>query len=159
MIYVECYADETLVQVVTKLPRRQIGHELKGKYGVAERLVSRSNVVGMIDEDPGKSQPRYLNGLHVAREIEEFGLRLLSDPRRGNHVVLLQPRLEEWVLTASQRNLVDIRDFGLPRNASELHGIGKSERPKLEKLFGELDRLRSPWLTNLGILLIDAHRS
>jgi hypothetical protein len=38
MIYVECKPDATLVQVLTQLPRREIVHELKGKYEVVKRI-------------------------------------------------------------------------------------------------------------------------
>ena len=76
MIYVECKPDGVLVRHVADLPRRQVGHEIQGKGAVCKRLMNSRDLVAMVDEDPGKTQPTYMRHLSLSREIAHMGLKL-----------------------------------------------------------------------------------
>ena len=123
MIYVECKADEALVRTLTGLPRREVIHELKGKPEVVNQVRSRSNTRGLVDEDPQQLQPPYLERMRIVQYMPERGLRVLGDGARGNHLVVLCPRLEEWIVRAAREAGVDLGRYGLPNNPLELHKV------------------------------------
>ena len=75
----------------------------------------------MIDEDPGSIQHRYLGSLTTKDDLPEVGLNLLEDDRKHNLVVILRPRLEEWVLAAAGESGLNVDDYGL--NARRLHRV------------------------------------
>ena len=115
MIYVECKPDELLVRQVTNLPRRQVIHEAKGKGGVFNRLMRYRNLVAMVDEDPGATQPTYMRHLSLNQDMANLGLRLYFDSSRNHRVVVLCPRLEEWLLRAAGDLEFDMeRTYRLP---------------------------------------------
>ena len=153
MIYVECKPDQKLVQLASGFQQREIIHELKGKYGIAARLGDQRNASGMLDEDPGKHQPSYLTKLHVSDEIIDAGLKLLKDTARGNQVILLMPRLEEWVLRAAHDVDLDVIRLGLPRNPNRLHEEINLDIRKFERLLRELESNNSFRLKALGNLI------
>lgn len=138
MIFLECDADETLVRTITGLSRREISHELKGKFGVAAQLRGRRDCIGVIDEDPGKNQPAYLSGLIEQQNLSSENLKLLFDTPRNNYVVLLCPRLEEWIIRVTHHARLHMADYNLPDDPDRLHGIAKSELDKLERLVNDL---------------------
>lgn len=138
MIFLECDADETLVRTITGLPRREISHELKGKFGVAARLRGHRDCIGVIDEDPGKNQPAYLRGLTEQQNLSSENLKLLFDTPRNNYVVLLCPRLEEWIIRVTHHARRRMADYNLPDDPERLHQIAKSELNRLEQLVNDL---------------------
>ena len=153
MIYVECKPDGVLVRHVTDLSRRQVGHEIQGKGAVCKRLMNSSDLVGMVDEDPGKPQPRYMRQLSLRQKRVDLGLKLYYDRRRNNRVVVLCPALEEWLLRAVSDMGFDIERYGLPRRANALHGVINSDERKIEKVLSDLTDSKSPRLLELRRLL------
>lgn len=148
MIYVECKPDEILVRAVTGLPARQVIHELKGKYGVAAQLRKRNSARGMLDEDPGADQPSYLGGLQIVQDqdLPAQGLRLLRHAARDNLVIVLRPKLEDWVLRAAREAQVDVSNYNLPTDARNLHsqinhGLDRFQR--LVEALQEAPRIQS----------------
>ena len=134
MIYLECKANQTLVQVLIQLPRREIVHELKGKYEVAKRIGSARNALGMVDEDPGQDQPPYLTTMRVLRDMRDRGLKVLQDASRSNRVVILCPTLEEWIIGAAREARLDLRSYNLPDTASSLHRVINQDLRRFERL-------------------------
>jgi hypothetical protein len=150
MIYVECKPDQTLVQVVTGLSIRQVTHEFKGKGEVMNQLARTTNSVGLVDEDPGKTQPRSLMAMRMVQELSERGLLLRQDSR-GNRLVLLRPRLEEWVVVAARDARVPPHQFNLPDDPRRLHAVINLELRQFENLVQALSS--TPRLTALRQLL------
>src|SRR5687768_14074220 len=114
MIYVECSPDEALVRITAGLPKRDIIHE-QGKFEVLRRLARSQGLQAMLDEDPASIMPSTLKRMRVEQELNEAALRLMLDPRKSNRVILLCPRLEEWVIGAAREGQKNIEDYGLPR--------------------------------------------
>ena len=138
MMYVECKPDFLLAQSVTNLPKRQIEHELKGKYEVCKRVSARRDCKGMVDEDPTSPQPVYLTRLDLSEEIPEHGLKAFSDPRRNNLIVLLCPKLEDWILRAATEARLDVDGYGLPNRPSALHRVINVDLRKFDRLLADL---------------------
>ena len=150
MIYVECKPDGVLVRQVTGLPNRQVVHEIQGKSAVFKRLMRGRYLVGMVDEDPGATQPPYMKQLSLSREITHLGLKLYLDRSRNNRVIVLCPRLEEWLLRAVRDTGLDIETYRLPRRANALHSVINSDERKIEKVLSDLTDYESPRLLELG---------
>ena len=127
MIYVECKPDGVLVRQVTGLPNRQVVHEIQGKSAVFKRLMRGRDLVGVVDEDPGATQPPYMKQLSLSREIAHLGLKLYLDTSRNNRVIVLCPRLEEWLLRAVRDTGFDIGDVPIaepPKRTSQSDQLG-----------------------------------
>ena len=153
MIYVECKPDGVLVRHVTDLSRRQVRHEIQGKGAVCNRLKKNTDLLAMIDEDPGKTQPTYMAQLSLSREIAHLGLKLYLDRRRNNRVIVLCPRLEEWLLRATTDLELNIENYGLPRRAKAFHDAINLDERKIQRLLTDLTDGASPRLLELHRLL------
>ena len=130
-LFVECKSDETLAAALG-ISRREIEHAL-GRGAVCLQLARRTNVVGMVDEDPGSAVPAYLRSL--AEQSRAYGLRVLADKDRLNRVVLLSPRLEEWLVQAARDSGLKMSDFGFDSDSGvRLHG-------EINQRLGSLQRL------------------
>ena len=140
MIYLECKPDFTLVQALTQLPKREIAHELKGKYEVMKRLSTSTNGRAMVDEDPGTIQPAYLTKMQVLQDLPQRGLRVLEDADRGNLAVILCPKLEDWVIRAAQDAGIDMSNtrYNLPNSPTRLHREITFDLRKFERLVDDL---------------------
>jgi len=124
-IAVECYPDE-VVLCALGVPRKQLLHEAR-KGEVFNWLKKTPGGVGMVDEDPDSAQPRDL-GNYQQKEASE-GLRLLA--RRGNSgqkLIMVCPRLEEWLIQRAVICGINPRGYYLPRTAKELHDIPRYEQ-------------------------------
>jgi len=136
LLYLECYPDEKLVTVLGKT-RKQFEHA--GDIGgVCTLLKKHSGKLGLVDEDPGKPHPNYLKDLQFVSET--YRIKLLTDPQRDNLVLVIRPRLEEWVVWMARQHDLDLkRDFGIPaRTGPELHGVINQHLPKFERLIQRL---------------------
>ena len=153
MIYVECKPDGVLVRHVADLSRRQVRHEAKGKGGVFNMLLRSRDLVAMVDEDPGKTQPRYMRQLSLSHEHADLGLKLYLDSRRNNRVIVLCPRLEEWLLRAAADLELNIEDYGLPRRAKAFHDTINLDERKIQRLLAALTDGASPRFLQLRRLL------
>ncbi len=130
MIYVECYPDQALVHALG-IVRKEITHA-HSKGNVCNRLVKVRDRFGMIDEDPASSQPSYLRKLKEQWRQNE--VKLLYDGALNNFIIVLCPRLEEWILKAAKECNVRIEEFGLPASAHELHKTIGSNIANFKKL-------------------------
>jgi hypothetical protein len=155
MIYIECDPDFALVKCIANVPRRGIDHELKGKGEICNKLASQSNCKALIDEDPSARQPRYISRLRASgreREITEHELKLLRDSS-NNCLIMLCPRLEDWMLRTAREVGIDVRDYGLPHDAKRLHSEININLDKFEKLLEALKSKGSERLKALRSLL------
>jgi hypothetical protein len=120
-VLVECYHDTALVRALG-ITLRQIGHE-HGKGNVLRQLAKQDGAaVGIIDADPGKqnSNPgefeKYRNE-HTAQGLQRLVHR--SDQRKI--LILVNPTLEEWLLSRAKEQHIQPREYGLPEDARSMH--------------------------------------
>lgn len=138
MIYVECKPDEALVRHLTGFARRQVAHEFKGEHEVCKRVRAQQGSKGLVDEDPGSPQPPYFGETILAVDRPELGLKVFDDKRRANRIVVLRPKLEDWILDTARGVSVDVRQHNLPNRPSQLHGVINANLAKFERLLEEL---------------------
>ena len=105
----------------------------------------------MIDEDPNAAQPPYLGTLKLISD--QGGIRVLRDNERNHRVIILQPRLEEWIIATAQAGKIVMEDFGLSQRGNELHREINSRLPAFAKLIEALLASENPRLIRLRDLL------
>ncbi|RME39302.1 MAG: hypothetical protein D6793_01270 [Thermoflexia bacterium] len=124
VIAVECNADRSLLEVLG-VPRRRIRHA--GNRGEVCNFLARGIApIGLIEADP--HDPSGLPRLLRDRSLKEISGDLQVYQGAGWTVIVLYPRLEEWVLKAAEETGVDPTDFGLPDNANALHRQIRTQR-------------------------------
>jgi len=120
---VECDPDLALVETLATPSRRRNKHA-GGKTIVIRNLMrTYENSVGMIDEDPGSIQPNDLQRFTETNRLQREQIRIRHHNQRNNRLIVLCPKLEEWILGACTEAGIDIRDYNLPNNPNQLHEI------------------------------------
>ncbi len=153
MILVECKPDETLLRVLG-VPRKEIRH-CRGKSVVCNEVRRAGNTLGLVDEDPGRPPERVLRA-HRPEEKAEQGLTVFQ-VGTGGEIIVLCPRLEEWVLDAAREVGLEPKQFGLPDSGGELHRIVNQHLDKWERFIRAIQERRSPRFQLLKSL-IEARR-
>ncbi len=96
-IIVECKPDEKLVRVLG-FTRIEVAHQAN-KGDVCNHLMKSEIQLALIDEDPNSGQPKHLKNFDV--QEEKFGVRKLRSDKLNKTILVLRPRLEEWILSRS----------------------------------------------------------
>jgi hypothetical protein len=136
MIFVECKPDLLLVQKITGISKKEILHS--GNKGEVIKNLSRSkNSTGLIDEDPGDSQPKYIASMLLLKHDRHSDLKIYKD-NKNNFLVVLCPVLEEWILKTAGLEKIKMTDYNLPGNASRFHKIINLNLRKFEMLLESL---------------------
>lgn len=139
-ICVECYADEKLVtSLQPEYAKRILHHGGKGDIVNYLRKASTTAGIGLVDEDPGSTQPRDLRTNYI--EIESTGaIRYYRHREKSScFIVMLCPRLEEWLLARARAAGIDRMAYGLPDTGERLHEYAHYERePKFEEFMKRL---------------------
>ncbi|UCF17262.1 MAG: hypothetical protein JSW59_07330 [Phycisphaerales bacterium] len=124
-ILVECYPDAAILRVLG-VPRRQLSHQ-RCKGEVVKRVLRVVCSTGLIDEDPGSGQPRHLNNYKQVQADE--GLRLLAHrDDRSRRLIVVCPKLEDWLIGRARSSGIQPEDYGLPGDPDRLHAIPRYER-------------------------------
>ena len=124
-VLVECYPDWEVLHVLG-IPKRQLLH-VPSKGKIINRLKDLPGAVGMVDEDPNSARSRDLDSYQESPGAE--GLRLLT--RRGSggqRLIVLCPRLEEWLTQRAKSSGIKADDYGLPSDPDRLHSIPHYEQ-------------------------------
>lgn len=149
MIYLECYPDKALV-VALGISKKEIYHS-GSKGNVCKNLKKNSKSKGLIDEDPSSAQPSYIGKL---KDLSyEYGIKLLHDNNTQNHLIILCPKLEDWILKAAKEAKVNVKDYSLPDDPYELHKIININLDKFILLIEDIKKKRSKMLQSLETLL------
>lgn len=116
MIVVECNSDQYLVNA---LGFRKVRH-CTGKGDVLRFVEKREVVIGIIDEDPGKSQPSNLTRF---RKIDSHGsLSLFVNSQNEKcKLIKISPDLEGWFLERAKKNGISLKEYRLPDTKEGLH--------------------------------------
>lgn len=149
MIYLECNPDKALVMAMG-VHKKEIYHS-GGKSNVCKNLAKNRKSIGLVDEDPYSPQPSYIGKLKI--KSNEQAIKLLYDENARNYLIILCPKLEDWILKAAKEAKVNVEDYSLPDDASELHEIINIKPEKFLRLIEDLKKKKSKMLKNLETLL------
>ncbi|RMF29668.1 MAG: hypothetical protein D6765_04190 [Bacteroidetes bacterium] len=149
MIVVEGKTDKELL-IALGMPKKLV--KVAGAKGRVCNYLRKSGSrfrFGMVDEDPeGQAQPPLMERMQVVEE--RHGVRVLEDPGSGNRLLVLCPRLEEWVLQAAKGVGVSVNEFGLPPDAREFKKLPTTRRlDDLRRLVRHLHERKSPPIRHL----------
>jgi hypothetical protein len=149
MLLLECKPDEIVARRLGRTRRECVHHNDKGR--VCNVLKKTEGLTGMIDEDPRAAQPPYLETL---KEISnDHDIRVLQDSKRGHSVVIVCPRLEEWLIKTAAESGLKMEEFGLSDRGNALHREINSRLPALEKLLDALLEAKSKRLLHVQELI------
>jgi hypothetical protein len=140
MIYIECNPDLSLIKSLVNIRKRDIIHSFKGKGEICNLLRNISDTTAMIDEDPFKPQPPYIKETIIEKDLTNEGIILRLHQKTKNHLIVICPDLEGWIIKACQEAQIDIGKYGLPHDARKLHGEINLILDKYERLLDDLKK-------------------
>ena len=92
--------------------------------------------------------------MSLIKDLGNDGLRVFQDRSRRNRVVVLRPRLEDWIVAAAKASGIKMADYGLLDNPARLHRHINANLVKYERLLDALDEAASTRLAALRRVLI-----
>ena len=136
IIHLECKPDEKLVMKLG-IPRKKIEHQ-DGKSRVYAALKKTNNSIAIVDEDP--HGPKYTYEKELVLEEEKYGIYRYVDKKRGNIVLVLKVKLEDWLILACKQNDIDITKspYSLPGKGNDLHKVINDKMAAYDKLLTDL---------------------
>ena len=136
---VECKPDKHLIKILTKVSKKDIIHAGNKPEVLKQVLRIQEKCVGIIDEDPKSNQPPHLKEFELEKEIIENGLILLFKKGFANKkLIIIKPRLEEWLLKACEESDIDITKYNLSKNSNRLHKEINSNLSKVDVIVKKL---------------------
>lgn len=155
---VECKADRALVKILTSASKKKLIHG-GNKTGVLEVLLKGcESSTGVIDEDPWSPQPPDMQKFRIKQHITRYNLKILHQAHKNNSLIVLCPRLEEWILQAAKETHISPNQHGLSNNAAELRKQITAKTDKFEKFVKALQN-KSKRLKELRKQLTSNHSS
>jgi hypothetical protein len=140
MYLVECKPDAVLVISLTSASKKDIIHA-GNKSELLKRLIERqTNSKGIIDEDPWSVQPPHLQKFEETQDLTGYKFKILRHATKNNTLIVLCPRLEEWILEAAKEVNMDIRTYNLPNDAAKLHEQINIRIDRFQKLVQDLKK-------------------
>lgn len=133
-IVVECDPDEVLAKVLG-LTRKEIVHQ-NNKGEVCNYMNKSQIYLGIIDEDPGSGQPKYLNQFQFVEE--KFQIKKLYKQNTKQTILIIRPRLEEWIIGQCAKSEVNPTYFHLPNNPKQLKEVINFKLDRFKTLLEEL---------------------
>jgi len=138
MYLVECKPDAILVQSLTATSRKNIQHA-GNKSELLKKLTELyGNSKGIIDEDPWSIQPPHLQKFKEKQDLVSFSFKILHQTSKNNILIMLRPRLEEWILEAAQEANINPTKYNLPNDPFKLHEQINIQIDKFQKLVKDL---------------------
>lgn len=156
-IALECLPDEALIKKLG-FPKKKIFHH-PGKSRVLAFLEKNSQSVGIVDEDPGAAWPRYFNQYVRIPTMCLHDLDYYQHATHHGRLIVVRPRLEEWILKQVQISGIDPEDFSLPAKAKDLHAVITNKIPKFESMLTALLEKDNDGLLHLRELVAGTHES
>lgn len=136
MIFVECKPDLLLTGTITGKSKKDILHA--GNKGEVIKHLSRGRkCIGLVDEDPGHPQPKYIDSMTVVKDDKTLDIKVFKDSKE-NVLIVLCPVFEEWILKTARLEKVSMAEFNLPEKGDTFHKMINLNLPKLEKLIMRL---------------------
>ncbi len=119
MIYLECFADEALVKSFGATSK-MIKHAFS-KGEVCNMLDKTTGAIGIVDEDPQSGKPSYEKEMRNHKIHEDAKVIICEHRGSGNKLILIRPRLEEFIIRISKEHRVDMESYKLSSDPDKLH--------------------------------------
>ena len=124
-VYVECHTDHYLFsKIISSLndPYVSVIH-IPGKGDVINRMRDDElNSVGVVDEDPGSAQHNdFMNNYTLIKDLGTFRIYRRNDNTYRKYLILICPKLEDWLITLADEEDIKLEDYGLIPDPNYLH--------------------------------------
>lgn len=141
MHIVECDPDVILVSSLASISERRVYHA-GGKHRVLRKLLNQRDSIGMIDQDPDRTQPqKFLQRFVEIENSDRNKLKILHYSRRNDRLIILCPKLEDWIIETCRNANVELRKYNLPDDSTQLHEIINFRLNRFQQLIEDLIRL------------------
>jgi len=140
MYLVECKPDEILLKSLTLATRKNIEHAGNKSQLLKKLTADYGNSKGVIDEDPGSIQPPHLQKFRERQDLTGYNLKVLHQKSKNNTLIILRPRLEDWILKAAHEANIDPKKYNLPNDPTKLHEQINIQIDKFQKLVKALTK-------------------
>ena len=102
-------------------------------------LSKNNNCCGLLDYDPDSHQPRYFENVVLQNYFSDiYDIIYVYDKKRSNALIVLCPRLEEWIIETAKRVGINLVKYNLPDDPEKFHRTVNSELKNFEKLLDDL---------------------
>jgi len=108
----------------------------------------------MVDQDFGENEPPTLR--KFVEVSTNHDLQLKVHKAQNNHLVVVCPKLEDWLIKTAKMANVKMEQFNLSENPRDLHADINNRLPNVERLVNELIESKSPRMLHLKSLLTSA---
>jgi len=136
VIYVECNPDKLLLKTLGVL-KKHIVHA-GGKSNICKQLEKHKNCKALIDKDPGSPQPPYIKKLKINEVHSREKIEILKDEKNNNIVIMLDPRLEGWIIYVAKQVKISLERYGLSNDEGRLHRIINTNLNNFKRLLDKL---------------------
>ena len=131
-VFVECYPDTAMLRYLG-VSKKKLHHE-RCKGEVVKRVFKSDSAIGLIDEDPASAQPR--DSSNYKQIQAEEGLRLLIRKNdESKKLIIVCPRLEDWLIERAKLTGIRPEDYSIPGNPDHLHSIPRYDKKEGFKRF------------------------
>ena len=149
-LILECKPDEQLAKSLG-IPRRSIIHQ-NDKGEVCNYLRKYTANIGLIDEDPKSAQPKLLMAAPIIEEKHQIKIR--KSPI-GFRLIVICPKLEDWLITTAMQSNIEIKEFGLSDSPNQLHREINNKLDRLDLLVKRLLESKSERILYLQSLILN----
>lgn len=132
MIVVECKPDKALIQ---KLSNSSKIIHAPNKSEAVKFINKIGKLTIIIDEDPDSNQPKILDSLNLLED--KSSIKILGNS--NCIVIILSPRLEEWIIEAAKEANIDMNRYGLSNDPNQLHRIINRRINNLKRLICDIE--------------------
>ena len=134
-VVVECDPDEVLMRKLG-FGKKEIIHG-GGKGEVLNLLLKDNSVtIGMVDEDPHSPDPKKVSEFNLL--ANKHGVKFLRHRNKHFHLIILCPRIEDWLYEQCNASGLNPSDFRLPSSAKEFKNIINDHLPRVDKFIDTL---------------------
>ncbi len=135
---IECKPDKLLIKIITNTPKKSIIHAANKTEVIKTLFKISDDAIGIVDEDPGSPQPSHLKKFRLKQDLSDYGLALLEENDFGKKLIIIKPRLEEWLLRAGKESDISFKEYKLPETGKDLHKVINSNLEKLKLILNKL---------------------
>ncbi|MDN5216989.1 hypothetical protein QQ020_33270 [Fulvivirgaceae bacterium BMA12] len=145
-IVLECKPDEVLIKSLG-YTRKMITHQAN-KGEVVKYLIKNPGAIGIVDQDPGSTEPSFMKDFQKIDKIQ-FDIDCRFSQKWKTKLIVLRPRLEEWVVKYAKVSKLKLANYSLPNTGKELHKIINSRLKNFERLLEDMHEAKNEALLHL----------
>ena len=155
-IHYECRPEECLLTNLNFAGALAQHHN--GSGTICELLSKEKELIGWIDEDPTANHHPYYKRMCRKVISDKYGLKYCYDPATGNKLIIVKPKMEDWIIGIAKKYKVNLEDYDLSNDPNELHKIINFKINKFQEVLHKLLRLKAKELLHAQAIILDKRK-